>query len=178
MCSMLCDITATVCKILCCYNRKSYGSLLPAGNVHASTLRLNRLSNTHTRTGVELPRTPSEITPEFLTIAFHSYGTYPATVTVTSMELLKAPRTGLLSDIHRITYKPWTIVPRNLATSNLLLLISRHVSLRIFSKWVQLKLRSITKFKKCFRWCRRRIFRYRSRVHPSLTYPTSYITRS
>ena len=64
-----------------------------------------RLSNKQTRTGVELPRTPSEITPEFLTIAFHSYGTYPATVTVTSMELLKAPRTGLLSDIHRITYK-------------------------------------------------------------------------
>ena len=28
----------TVCKILCCYNRKSYGSLLPAGNVHRSLL--------------------------------------------------------------------------------------------------------------------------------------------
>ena len=66
--------------------------------------RLPTLQQTNTH-GVELPRTPSEITPEFLTIAFYSYGTYPANVTVTSMELLKAPRTGLLSDIHRITYK-------------------------------------------------------------------------
>ena len=85
MCDLFCDITSAVCQILCCYNRKSYGSILPPG--------------------VELPRTPSQITAEFLTVAFHSYGTYPASVTVTSVEFLKAPRTGLLSDIHRIAYK-------------------------------------------------------------------------
>ena len=84
MCDLLCEVTKSLCQILCCYNRKSYGTLLPPG--------------------VELPRHPQGITPEFLTTAFHSYGTYEAHVKVESVKILKAPRTGLLSDIHRFTY--------------------------------------------------------------------------